>query len=73
MQARGLDIDWAMECVPALYYELSCPTFFNGGPITVRDVDFGKDNRAILVTLLKLQSNWPHPLEWTEKTSLKKR
>jgi len=71
MKARGLQIPWAMECFHMIDYTVTWPTFFNGGPITVKDVDFDPFDRAILITLLKVQDNWSHPLGWSEETSCK--
>ena len=51
--------------------ELWKPTSFKGRPVTVREADFTDYDRAVLVILLKVQSNWPHPLDWAEETSCK--
>ena len=52
-------------------HELWEPTGFKGGPITVRETEFADYDRAVLVILLKVQSNWPDPLDWTEETLCK--
>ncbi|PUU73497.1 hypothetical protein B9Z19DRAFT_1068942 [Tuber borchii] len=69
VKARGLNIDWVMECFHMIYYMVSEPTFWNPGPVTVSNNLFDAGDRAILVTLLKVQSNWKNPLKWKEAIS----
>ncbi|PUU73498.1 hypothetical protein B9Z19DRAFT_1068943 [Tuber borchii] len=73
VKARGLDIDWVMECFQAIYVMLSYPTFWEGGPLIVSDHLFHDSYRAILITLCKVQDNWSYPINWKEETSCKKR
>ena len=71
VQARKLDVMDVMACVDDLYYEVSKRT--NGNDDTVNDIivrtaKFNDNERAALVTFLKVQDNWPNPLDWKERS-----
>jgi len=70
VEARKLDVIDVMACVDHLYDEVSSRT--NGNDDTVNDIiivrttKFNENERAALVIFLKLQGNWPNPLDWRE-------
>jgi len=75
VQARNLDVKDVMACFDHFYKKVSNRTNGNddtfNDSIIVRATKFTDNERAALVTLLKIQSNWPHPLKWREDTLCK--
>jgi len=56
---------WAKNYLNNTEYAVSRWLGFRGGPITIRGEDFTSYEVAVLVALFKLQSTWPHSLDWT--------
>jgi len=66
-ELRDLDLQDIRNCIPSLYYLLSRFAHGNLSVVTVRPRDFHPLERALIVTILKLQSEWPDALEWWEE------
>ena len=72
VQARKLNVMDVMAWVDDIYYEVSKRTkgnddTVNDNIIIVRTAKFNDNERAALVTFLKVQDNWPNPLDWKER------
>ena len=71
VEARNLDVIDVMACVDHLYDEVSSRTKGNDDTVNdiiiVRDTKFNDNERAALVIFLKVQGNWPNPLDWRER------
>ena len=71
VEARKLDVIDVMACVDHLYHEVSSRTKGNDDTVNniiiVRATKFNDNERAALVIFLKVQGNWPNPLDWRER------
>ncbi|CUS07026.1 unnamed protein product [Tuber aestivum] len=67
VQERGLERERVIACIHSIYHEVSKHAHGNDGTIVVRAIDFTPNERAALVTFLKLQSTWKNPLVWQEE------
>jgi len=65
VQARQLDVKDVMVAAHHLYQDVSQSPHQNG-VIVVWASEYPDNTRAALVIFLKLQSNWPCPLDWWE-------
>ena len=68
VEARRLEVKDVMACVDDLYEMVSNRTNGNDDAfhnmIIVRAGQFNSNELAALVIFLKVQSNWPNPLNW---------
>jgi len=71
VEVRKLDARDIMAGVSHLYRKVSNRTKGNDDIITIRASKFNDNERAALAVFLKIQSNWPNPLNWKEDTSCK--
>jgi hypothetical protein len=55
------------RCVKCLYHEVSKHAHGNTGDITIREADYNPNEYVALITFLKLQDLWSHPLTWKEE------
>lgn len=71
VEARNLDVIDVMACVDHLYDEVSSRTKGNDDTVNdiiiVRATKFNDNEQAALVIFLKVQGNWPNPLDWRER------
>lgn len=68
-QARGLVLEDVVACAKSIYPDLLSPVYRRNETFVIRDTDFTPGEHAALITLLKMQSEWPHPLSWREDVS----
>jgi len=68
VQARQLVAEDVIASVHHLY-ELLLQRRRCNADIIVRASEYQDNERAALVTFLRVQSNWLHPLAWSEDTS----
>ena len=75
VQARGLVFEDVDECVMKIYWDLLPPPVECDykETIVIRDVDFTPEQRAALVTFMKVRSKWSWPSSWREEISGKAR
>ena len=75
VQARGLVLEDVAACVMEIYWDLLPPPVECDckETIVIRDVDFTPEQRAALVTFMKVRSKWPSPSSWREEISGKAR
>ena len=75
VEARGLVLEDVVECVTSIYWDLlpPPPSYDRNDTIVIRDVDFTAEQRAALVTFMKVQSKWQCPRSWREDISGKAR
>ena len=71
VQARKLNVMNVMAWVNDIYYKVSKRTkgnddIVNDNIIIVRTPKYNDNERAALVTFLKVKDNWPNPLDWKE-------
>jgi len=68
VEARRLEVKDVMACIGGLYEKVSNRTNGNDNAshnmIIVRAAQFNSNELAALVIFLKVQSNWPNPLNW---------
>jgi len=73
--ARKLEAKDVMACVGHLYATAHNPTDGNDDTFTnviiLRAAEFKANERAALVTFLKVQSGWACPHDWTEDAACK--
>ena len=73
VQARGLVFEDVAACVKSIYWNLlpPSPSCDLNETIVIRDVDFTPEQRAALVTFMKVQSKWLRELapSWREDIS----
>ncbi|PUU72153.1 hypothetical protein B9Z19DRAFT_1069985 [Tuber borchii] len=65
VQARQLDVKDVIAAASHLYQDVSRSPH-QKGVIIVMASEYPDNTRAALVIFLKLQSNWPRPLDWWE-------
>jgi len=58
-----------MNCCKEIDSEVSKWLGFRGGPITIRGEEFPGHTLTLLIAFFRLQSTWPHSLDWTVETS----
>ena len=68
-KARGYNYLYLLKDCKDTDSDVSKWLRFRGGPITIRSEDFTSRTLAMLVAFFRLQSTWPHSLDWTEETS----
>ena len=77
VQARGLVLEDVAARVRSIYWNLlhHSPSCDLNEAIVIRDVDFTPEQRAVLVTFMKVQSKWLRELapSWREDISGKAR
>ena len=68
VEVRRLEVKDVMACIDDLYETVSNRTNGNDNDshnaIIVRSGQFNSNELAALVIFLKVQSNWPNPLNW---------
>ena len=64
--ARGLQLEAVTECIPDIFYEASKNALWNDFIITIYKDEHTMEERAVLAAFLKMQSGWPHGLQWRE-------
>ena len=71
VEARGLVLKDVATCVEDIYWDLlpPSPSYDPNETIVIRDVDFTAEQRAALVTFMKVQSKWESPRSWREEIS----
>ena len=71
VETRGLVFKDVDECVRSIYWDLlpPPPSYDRNETIVIRDVDFTPEQRAALVTFMKVQSKWSCPSSWREEIS----
>ncbi|PUU72404.1 hypothetical protein B9Z19DRAFT_1197583 [Tuber borchii] len=75
VEARGLVLEDVDTCVREIYWDLlpSPPSYDRDETIVIRDVDFTAEQRAALVTFMKVLDKWEFPWSWREEISGKAR
>ena len=71
VEDRTLDARDVKAGVSHLYQKASNCAKGNDDIITIRASKFNDNQRAGFTSFLKIQSNWPNPLNWKENTSCK--
>jgi len=66
VEQRGLDLKLVRDCIPSLYHLLSKFGHGNLGVLVIRKRDFVPSERALLVTIMRVQEEWADPLQWIE-------
>ncbi|PUU78410.1 hypothetical protein B9Z19DRAFT_1126746 [Tuber borchii] len=71
VEARGLVLEDVAACVMKIYWDLlpPPPSYDRNETIVIRDVDFTPEQRAALVTFMKVQDKWEYPRSWREEIS----
>jgi len=75
VKARGLVLEDVAACVLQIYWDLLPPPIECDykETIVIRDVDFTAEQRAALVTFMKVGSKWSSRSSWREEISGKAR
>ena len=73
VQARGLVYEDVAACVRSIYFTRLLPSCNRDETIVIRDVDFTAEERAALITFMKVQSKWACASPWREDISGKAR
>ncbi|CUS08684.1 unnamed protein product [Tuber aestivum] len=66
VQDRGLNLEDVIACVPGIYDEVSNRPHDNYSKIVLWAREYTPNQVAALVGFLKMQSKWPHALDWRE-------
>jgi len=70
VQARGLVLEDVTTCAKSIYFRLLYHKYDLDKTIVISDVDFTAEERAALITFMKVQSKWPvWALPWREEVS----
>jgi len=64
--ASDLALEKVTACIPSIHDEASKCALGNDSIITIYEEDHTIEQRAVLTTFLKMQSGWPHRLDWME-------
>jgi len=68
VQARGLVLEDVAACVRTVYFGI-LPRPDRHKTIVISDMDFTAEERAALITFMKVQSKWQYALSWREEIS----
>ena len=70
VQARGLVLEDVSTCAKSIYFRLLYHKYDLDKTIVISDMDFTAEERAALVTFMRVQSKWRiQELPWREEVS----
>ncbi|PUU77512.1 hypothetical protein B9Z19DRAFT_1086112 [Tuber borchii] len=65
--SRGLKPEAVTLCIALVYDKVFQQAHGNDYIITLYEEDYTASERAVLATFLRMQSEWPHGLQWSEE------